>query len=136
MQGRFLSGILRPETESDMFGLTAGLINRIGNEQFFIATVDKMALFSAEITKMSFQYNTKDDVLGSFMGLGHIIGHPGGSDGKESACNTDTWVQSLVGKISWRRKWLQYSCLENSMERGAWQATVHGVTQSWTRLID
>ena len=29
---------------------------------------------------------------------------------------------------------LQYSCLENPMDRGAWQATVHGVTQSWTRL--
>ena len=28
---------------------------------------------------------------------------------------------------------LQYSCLEN-MDRGAWQATVHGVTKSWTRL--
>ena len=27
---------------------------------------------------------------------------------------------------------LQYSCLENSMDRGAWQATVHGVTESWT----
>ena len=27
---------------------------------------------------------------------------------------------------------LQYSCLENPMERGAWQATVHRVTQSWT----
>ena len=27
---------------------------------------------------------------------------------------------------------LQYSCLENSMDRGAWQATVHGVTKSWT----
>ena len=26
---------------------------------------------------------------------------------------------------------LQYSCLENSMDRGAWQATVHGVTKSW-----
>ena len=26
----------------------------------------------------------------------------------------------------------QYSCLENPMERGAWQATVHGVTKSWT----
>ena len=50
----------RPETESDVFGLTAVLINRIGNEQFFIATVDKMALFSAEITKMPFQYNTRD----------------------------------------------------------------------------
>ena len=29
---------------------------------------------------------------------------------------------------------LQYSCLENSMERGAWQATVHGVAKSQTRL--
>ena len=27
---------------------------------------------------------------------------------------------------------LQYSCLENPMDRGSWQATVHGVTQSWT----
>ena len=29
---------------------------------------------------------------------------------------------------------LQYSCLENSMDKGAWWATVHGVTKSWTRL--
>ena len=27
---------------------------------------------------------------------------------------------------------LEYSCLENPMDRGAWQATVHGVTKSWT----
>ena len=31
---------------------------------------------------------------------------------------------------------LQYSCLENSMDRGAWWATVHGVAKSWTRLTD
>ena len=29
---------------------------------------------------------------------------------------------------------LQYSCLENSMDRGAWRATLHGVAKSWTRL--
>ena len=29
---------------------------------------------------------------------------------------------------------LQYSCLGNPMDRGAWRATVHGVTKSWTRL--
>ena len=29
---------------------------------------------------------------------------------------------------------LQYSCLENPMDRGAWQATVHGVAKSWTQL--
>ena len=32
---------------------------------------------------------------------------------------------------------LQYSCLDwNSMDRGAWLATVHGVTKSWTQLYD
>ena len=31
---------------------------------------------------------------------------------------------------------LQYSCLENPMDRGAWRATVHGVTRSWARLSD
>ena len=38
---------------------------------------------------------------------------------------------SWVGKIPWRRKWqpLQYFCLENPMDRGAWQTTVHWVTR-------
>ena len=31
---------------------------------------------------------------------------------------------------------LQYSCLENAMDRGAWWAAVHGVAESWTRLSD
>ena len=31
---------------------------------------------------------------------------------------------------------LQYSCLENPMDRGAWWAVVHGVAKSWTRLND
>ena len=31
---------------------------------------------------------------------------------------------------------LQYSCLENSMDRGVWRATIHGVARSWTRLSD
>ena len=41
-----------------------------------------------------------------------------------------------VGKIPQSRKWqpAQVLLLENSMDRGAWQATVHGVTKSWTRL--
>ena len=30
----------------------------------------------------------------------------------------------------------QYSCLGNSMDRGVWQAIVHGVTKSWARLSD
>ena len=31
---------------------------------------------------------------------------------------------------------LQYSCLGNLMDRGAWQAAVYGVTESWTQLSD
>ena len=44
----------------------------------------------------------------------------------------DSWV----GKIPWRREWhpLQYSCLETSMDRGAWQATAHRIARSWTGL--
>ena len=64
---------------------------------------------------------------------------PGGSDGKESACNAGD-----LGSIPGLRRSpggghgnpLQYSCLENPMDRGAWQATVHGVTKGWTRLSD
>ena len=31
---------------------------------------------------------------------------------------------------------LQYSCMENSMDRGAWSATLHGLAKSWTQLSD
>ena len=61
------------------------------------------------------------------------------SDGKESACNAGD-----LGLIpGWGRSpgegngnLLQYSCLENPMDRGAWRATVYGVAKSWTRLSD
>ena len=62
-------------------------------------------------------------------------GFPGGSDGKESACNAGDpglipWLGRSPGEGNDNP--LQYSCLENSMDRGAWRATVHGVTKSWT----
>ena len=57
------------------------------------------------------------------------MGFPGGSDGKESSCN--------VGDLGLIPGWgkspgeghgnpLQYSCLDNPMDRGAWWTTVHG----------
>ena len=62
---------------------------------------------------------------------------PGGSDGKESACNVGD-LGSIPGSGRFPGEGngnpLQYSCLENSMDRGAWWATVHGVAKSWTRL--
>ena len=58
---------------------------------------------------------------------------PSGSDGKESPCNAGD-LGSIPG---WRRSPgegngnpLQYSCLGNPMDRGAWRATVHGVAES------
>ena len=61
----------------------------------------------------------------------------GGSGGKESACNVgDLGSIPGLGRSTGEGNGnpLQYSCLENLMDRGAWWATVHGVTKSWTRL--
>ena len=60
---------------------------------------------------------------------------PGGSDVKESACNAgDPGSVPGLGRSSGDGSGnpLQYSCLENPMDRGAWQATVHGVPKSDT----
>ena len=66
-------------------------------------------------------------------------GFPGGSDSKESAYNVgDLGSIPGLGRTPGEGNGnpLQYSCLENSMYREAWQATVHGVTKSQTRLSD
>ena len=64
-----------------------------------------------------------------------LCGFPVGSDGKESACNVGD-LGSIPGSGrslgGGHGNLLQYSCLENSMDRGDWRATVHGVTKSWT----
>ena len=60
---------------------------------------------------------------------------PDGSDGKESAYNAgDLGSIPGSGRSPGERHGnpLQYSCLENPMDRGAWWAVVHGVTQSDT----
>ena len=54
-------------------------------------------------------------------------GLPGGSDGKESACKAGD-PGLITGEGNGYP--LQYSCLENPTDRGAWQATVHGITKS------
>ena len=58
---------------------------------------------------------------------------PGGTDGKESACNAGN-LGSIPGSGRSPREGngypLYYSCLENPMDRGAWQALVHRVVQS------
>ena len=63
------------------------------------------------------------------------MGFPGGSDGKESACHAvDLDLITGLGRCPGEGNGyaLQYSCLENPMDREAWQATVHGVEKSRT----
>ena len=58
---------------------------------------------------------------------------PGGSEGKASACNVgDLGSIPRLGRSPGEGNGypLQYSGLEDSMDRGAWRATVHGVTES------
>ena len=67
------------------------------------------------------------------------MGFPSGSVGKESACNAgDPGLIPGLGKSPGEGNGnpLQCSCLENSLDRGAWWATVHGVAKGWTRLCD
>ena len=64
---------------------------------------------------------------------------PGGSDGKMSACNAgDPGLIPESGRAPQEGNGnpLQFSCLENSMDGGAWWATVHGVAKSRTQLSD
>ena len=63
------------------------------------------------------------------------LGFPGGSDGKESTCNSGNL--GLIPGLGrhpgeGNGNQLHYSCLENSTDLQAWWAIVHGVTKSWT----
>ena len=75
------------------------------------------------------------------MSLGRVWGvvFPGGSDSKESTCNAGN-LGSIPGsgRTPGGRHGnpLQYACLENPMDRGAWWATVDGVVKNRTRLSD
>ena len=63
-------------------------------------------------------------------------GFSGGTSGEDPTCQCRRrqrhGFNPWVGKIPWRMAWqpLQYSCLENPMDRGAWWSTVHGVAKS------
>ena len=74
------------------------------------------------------------------MRVGGGGGFPGGSDDKRICLQCgiprfDPWVRKIRGEVNGNPgegngNPLQYSCLENTVDRGAWWATVHGVAES------
>ena len=67
------------------------------------------------------------------------FGLPRGSDSKESTCDAgDPGLIPESGRFpgEGNDNPLQYSCLENSMDREAWWSTIHGITKSWTHPPD
>ena len=74
-----------------------------------------------------------------FMMFFDLWDFPGGSEDKESSCNAGAWGLIPGSERSLEERNgnpFQYSCLENSMDRGAWQAAVHGFEKSLIRLND
>ena len=97
--------------------------------------VTRLTLRSPEINHQSY------DQLTLNKGAKIIQGLPQGLNGKESTCNAgdvgDTGLIPGLGRSPGEANGnpLQYSCLENPMDVGAWWATVQGVAKSWTQLI-
>ena len=76
-----------------------------------------------------------------FQALCLVLGLPRWLNFKESTCNVGHtgdagYIPGLGRPLGGNGNPLQYSCLEHSMDRGAWWATVHGVTKNQTRLSD
>ena len=70
------------------------------------------------------------------LSVNYFLDFPGGSDDKESACNAGDPGSILdLGRFPGEGNGnpLQYSCLQNPMDRGAWWAIVHGVAKIWMR---
>ena len=94
-------------------------INEIENRKLIEEKMDSKAAFLKRSTKLM------------------CLGFPGGSDGKESACNAGYLGSILVSGRSpgeGKGNTLQYTCLEKPKDEGAWWATVHRVAKSQTQL--
>jgi len=88
-------------------------------------------MFSQE-EKYDLLKNQYDRIKANHFKVAHYLGFPGGSVGKESTCSTgDMGLIPGSGRSPGKGNGnpLQYSCLGNHMDRGAWWATVHWVTR-------
>ena len=114
---------------SDLAAAADHFITAIGNEWASDGALEKQLLsHGLDKWRKAFSEYVPSAIEMSF---------PGGASGKNSPANTRDLRDSCnpwVRKTPWRRASnpLQYSCLENVMDRGAWWATVHGFAESDT----
>ena len=105
--------------------------------RFFIGYFSKLFEFQSHLHAVWLHAHTRTHT--QFF-LKKNQGFPGGSRGKESSCQCRrskrhrciAWVGISPG--GGNGNLLQYSCLENPRDGGAWWAAVYGVAQSWTQL--
>ena len=92
--------------------------------------------FNKDLEELKNKYTETNDTITE---IKHTLGFPGGSEVKASASNVGN-LGSIPGSGRCPGEGngnpLQYSCLENPLDGGAWLATVHGVAKSRTRLSD
>ena len=90
-----------------------------------------MPNFGGTVMEAGFNHRGNQSISQTYI----MRGFPGGSDGKESACNAgkpDSIPGSRRSPGGGHSNPLQFSCLENPMDRGVRQATVHGVAKGQT----
>ena len=96
-------------------------------------SIEKLVVTNGKSSKMEVGNEEVQSTIHKINMLqGYIVGFPHSSVGKESACSAgDLGSISGSGRSPGEGNGnpLQHSCLENPMDRGAWQATVHGVTR-------
>ena len=105
----------------------------------FLFMVIQVAVTGAFPTYMLMMLTTHSSSPKSFRLYGSKLGFLGGSDGKESVCSAGDPGSIPRLKRSPREgngNPLQYSCLENSVDRRAWRATIHEVAKDQTPLGD
>ena len=99
---------------------------------------DRMVLYKASVTSEHMWACFKSTGFRCNLNIGSVEygGFPGGSDSKQPACNAGD-LSSIPGSAGSpgeeNSNLLQYSCLENPMDRGAWWAEAYGVAKSQTR---
>ena len=131
-------GWLSSKNEKSMLSYIAK--ERLMIKQYFILQFNIYGYFQCSVTVFYF-INFKQWIFSHIIRTKKIFEDtasfsPGASDDKESACSVgDLGLNIGLGRSPGERNGypLQYCCRENSMDRGAWWATVHGVTvrQNW-----